>query len=170
MSAENEVQHFSDDAARRLEVSLLWAIAANDTVLQHILLRERDVPVTAPADRMPVQIFGTKKNAASRKAERFFAERRVPVHFVDLAERGASKGELQRFVQKFGIDALVDRTSRRFLDLGLGPSRYGPDRWLDILVDEPLILSQPLVRNGSKLTIGGSSDAEWKAWVSAGIK
>lgn len=119
---------------------------------------------------MPVQIFGTRKSAATRKAERFFAERRVPVHFVDLAERGASKGELQRFAQKFGVDALIDRTSRRFLDLGLGPARYGSERWLEILMDEPLILVQPLVRNASKLTIGGDSDAEWKAWVTEGIK
>jgi arsenate reductase len=119
---------------------------------------------------MPVQIFGTKKSAATRKAERFFAERRVAVHFVDLAERGASKGELQRFVQKFGIDALIDRNSRRFLDLGLGPARYGPDRWIDILIDEPLILVQPLVRYGAKLTIGSDSDAAWKAWVAEGCK
>ena len=119
---------------------------------------------------MPVQIFGTRKNSATRKAERFFAERRVPVHFVNLNERGASKGELQRFVQKFGIDALVDRSSKRFLELGLGPSRYGPERWLDILMDEPLILMQPLVRNQNKLTIGGASDVEWKAWVAEGIK
>ena len=119
---------------------------------------------------MPVQIFGTRKNAATRKAERFFAERRIPVHFVDLAERGASKGELQRFAQKFGVDALVDRTSRRFLDLGLGPARYGSERWLEILMDEPLILAQPLVRNSNKLTIGGDNDAEWKLWVTEGIK
>jgi arsenate reductase (glutaredoxin) len=118
---------------------------------------------------MPVQIFGTRKSAATRKAERFFAERRVAVHFVDLAERGASKGELQRFAQKFGVEALVDRNSRRFLDLGLGPARYGPDRWLGILLDEPLILVQPLVRNSNKLTIGGECDAEWKEWIAAGI-
>lgn len=119
---------------------------------------------------MPVQIFGTKKSSATRKAERFFAERRIPVHVVDLAERGASKGELQRFAQKFGADALVDRTSRRFLELGLGPARYGPDRWLEILIDEPLMLVQPLVRNGSKLTVGGDGEAEWKAWVADGLK
>jgi arsenate reductase (glutaredoxin) len=118
---------------------------------------------------MPVQIFGTRKSAGTRKAERFFAERRIPVHFVDLAERGASKGELQRFAQKFGIESLVDRTSRRFLDLGLGPARYGPDRWLGILLDEPLMLVQPLVRNGSKLTIGGDNEVEWKRWVAEGI-
>jgi arsenate reductase (glutaredoxin) len=119
---------------------------------------------------MPVQIFGTRKSAATRKAERFFAERRIAVHFVDLADRGASKGELQRFAQKFGIDALIDRSSRRFLDLGLGPARYGPERWLDLLVDEPLMLVQPLIRNANKLTIGGESEAEWKAWVAEGIK
>jgi arsenate reductase-like glutaredoxin family protein len=119
---------------------------------------------------MPVQIFGTKKSSATRKAERFFAERRIPVHFVDLNERGASKGELQRFVQKFGIDALIDRSSRRFQDLGLGLARYGAERWLEILVDEPLMLVQPLVRNAQKLTIGGDADAEWKLWVSEGIK
>ncbi|MDZ7631838.1 MAG: hypothetical protein U5K74_10960 [Gemmatimonadaceae bacterium] len=119
---------------------------------------------------MPVQIFGTRKSAATRKAERFFAERRIPVHFVDLAERGASKGELQRFVQKFGVEALIDRTSRRFLDLGLGPARYGPDRWIEILLDEPLLLVQPLIRNANKLTIGGDADTEWKAWVAEGIK
>jgi len=119
---------------------------------------------------MPVQIFGTKKSAATRKAERFFAERRIPVHFVDLAERGASKGELQRFAQKFGVDTLVDRTSRRFLDLGLGPARYGPERWVGILLDEPLILVQPLIRNGARLTIGGDSEPEWKSWVAEGIK
>lgn len=119
---------------------------------------------------MPVQIFGTRKSAPTRKAERFFAERRVPVHFVDLAERGASKGELQRFAQKFGVEALIDRTSRRFLDLGLGPARYGSERWLEILMDEPLMLVQPLIRNSNKLTIGGESDAEWKLWVAEGIR
>jgi arsenate reductase (glutaredoxin) len=118
---------------------------------------------------MPVQIFGTRKNSASRKAERFFAERRIPVHFVDLAERGASRGELQRFAQKFGVDALIDRDSRRFQDLGLSVARYGSERWLEILVNQPLLLVQPLVRNGGKLTIGGDSEVEWKAWVAAGV-
>jgi arsenate reductase (glutaredoxin) len=121
---------------------------------------------------MPIQIFGTRKSSTTRKAERFFAERRIPVHFVDLQERGAARGELQRFVQKFGIDALVDRESRRFQELGLGPARYGEERWLQLLVDEPLLLVQPLVRNGGKLTVGGGTPAEseWKAWVAAGIQ
>ena len=111
-----------------------------------------------------VQIFGTKKSAATRKAQRFFAERRVKVHFVDLAERGASAGELRRFVQKFGIQALIDRDSKRFAELGLGSSTYSDERWLQKLVDEPLLLVQPLVRRGNDLSIG-ADEARWKAWL-----
>ena len=68
---------------------------------------------------MEVQIFGIKKSADTRKALRFFAERRVKTHFVDLQERPASPGELKRFAQRFGVAALLDRESRRFADLGL---------------------------------------------------
>src|SRR5689334_5674886 len=60
--------------------------------------------------RMDVQIFGVKKNADTRKALRFFAERRIKTHFVDLMERPASRGELARFAQKFGTSSLVDET------------------------------------------------------------
>jgi arsenate reductase-like glutaredoxin family protein len=113
---------------------------------------------------MDVQIFGVKKSADTRKALRFFAERRVKTHFVDLQERAASRGELTRFVQKFGIDALVDRDSRRFADLGLRTARYGDERWLEILTDEPLLLRMPLVRNGNALSIG-AAEAVWKSWL-----
>jgi arsenate reductase len=111
-----------------------------------------------------VQIFGTKKSADTRKAQRFFAERRVKVHFCDLAERAASIGELKRFAQKFGVEKLIDRESRRFADLGLRTALYGEERWLTILADEPLILQQPLVRLQNKLTIG-LAEATWKEWL-----
>ena len=68
---------------------------------------------------MEVQIFGTKKHPDTRKALRFFAERRVKTHFVDFAERAASVGELKRFAQKFGVETLLDRGARRFAELGL---------------------------------------------------
>ncbi len=112
---------------------------------------------------MEVQIFGTKKSADTRKAQRFFAERRVKVHFVDLMERAAALGELRRFAQKFGVSALIDRDSRRFAELGLGHSRIADERWLDKLVDEPLLLRMPLVRNGNQLTVG-ADEIEWKTW------
>src|SRR6187549_1896911 len=116
-----------------------------------------------PAD-LTVQIFGTKKSSETRKAQRFFAERRVKVHFVDLAERAASLGELRRFSQKFGVEKLVDRESKRFAELGLRQAIYGEERWLTILADEPLLLQQPLVRLQQKLSIG-LAEADWKQWL-----
>ena len=115
---------------------------------------------------MEVQIFGTNKSQDTKKALRFFAERRIKVHFVDLKEKGASKGELQRFVQKFGLTALIDKESRRYQDIGLGVVRYSDERWLETLVAEPLVLRQPLTRWQQKVTIG-LADAEWKLWVEA---
>ena len=113
---------------------------------------------------MDVQVFGTKKSANTRKALRFFAERRVRAHFVDLTERAASRGELMRFAQKFGVQALIDESSKRFADLGLRTARYGDERWLAILADEPLLLNMPLVRHGNALTIGTAEDT-WKSWL-----
>jgi arsenate reductase (glutaredoxin) len=113
---------------------------------------------------MEVQVFGTKKSADTRKALRFFAERRVKTHFVDLQERPAAPGELKRFVQRFGIAALIDRSSRRFADLGLGAAQLSEDRWLEKLVTEPLLLRTPLVRYGNELTIGDSTET-WRQWV-----
>ena len=113
---------------------------------------------------MDVQVFGLKKSPDTRKALRFFAERRIKVHFVDLAERAASIGELRRFAQKFGIETLLDRQGRRFQDLGLTAARYSEDRWLEKLAEEPGLLRIPLVRNQHQLTIGSAEDV-WKQWV-----
>lgn len=117
-----------------------------------------------PAPDLQVQIFGTKKDADTRKALRFFAERRVKTHFVDLAERAASLGELRRFSQKFGVERLLDRDSRRFAELGLRTALYGEEKWLTIMADEPLLLRQPLVRMQHKFTIG-LDEATWKSWL-----
>lgn len=113
---------------------------------------------------MEVQVFGTRKNADTRKALRFFAERRIRTHFVDLAERAASLGELRRFAQKFGVTALIDRASRRFAELGLAQARYGDEYWLGKLADEPLLLRQPMVRFQHKVTLG-LDEATWKEWA-----
>jgi arsenate reductase-like glutaredoxin family protein len=113
---------------------------------------------------MEVQVFGTKKSADTRKALRFFAERRIRTHFVDLNERPASLGELSRFVQRFGLDRLIDRDSKRFGELGLAHARLSDQRWLEKLVDEPLLLRTPLVRSGDLLTIG-PAETDWKSWA-----
>jgi arsenate reductase-like glutaredoxin family protein len=112
---------------------------------------------------MEVQIFGVKKSADTRKALRFFSERRIKTHFVDLNERAASLGELKRFAQKFGVGPLIDSNSTRFQDLGLRHARMSDDTWLAKLADEPLLLKMPLVRSGNQFTIGLDEDA-WKQW------
>lgn len=111
-----------------------------------------------------VQVFGTQKSQDTRKTLRFFSERRVKVHFVDLRERAATRGELARFVQKFGVSTLIDLTSMRYHDLGLASGRYTDEHWVDLLCDEPLLLRQPLTRFGAKITIG-LAVADWQSWV-----
>lgn len=113
---------------------------------------------------MEVQIFGVRKSADTRKALRFFAERRVKTHFVDLMERPASKGELQRFLQKFGVDGILDTGSKRFQELGLRYARLSEESWLDKLSMEPLLLRMPLIRNSGQLTVG-EDEKTWKKWM-----
>jgi Spx/MgsR family transcriptional regulator len=113
---------------------------------------------------MNVQIFGIKNDADTRKALRFFKERRIDVHFVDFKVKAPSKGELRRFVQKLGADAVIDRDAKRFKALGLQTAYYSDDRWLEIACEEPLILRMPLVRQQNELTVGHAEDS-WKAWA-----
>jgi len=113
---------------------------------------------------LEVQVFGVRKSADTRAALRFFAERRIKTHFVDLAERAASPGELRRFAQKFGMKALIDRDSKRFVELGLGAAILSEERWLEKLSLEPLVLRVPLVRYQQQLTIGLVPDV-WKTWA-----
>jgi arsenate reductase-like glutaredoxin family protein len=115
---------------------------------------------------LEVQVFGIKKSADTRRALRFFSERRIKTHFVDLLERPAALGELRRFAQKFGLIALVDKESRRFDELGLRHAQLSDDRWLEKLSLEPLLIRLPLVRNANQLTVG-VDEAVWKAWVAA---
>ena|SRR5688572_30791002 len=118
---------------------------------------------------MEVQVFGIKKSAQTRKALRFFSERRIRAHFVDLDERPAAAGELSRFAQKYGLEALIDRESKAYAELGLKQAKMSEQRWLEKLMGEPRLLRMPLVRQlgqqaPTKLTIG-LAEEEWKEWV-----
>ena len=115
---------------------------------------------------MNVQVFGFHDDADTRKALRFFSERRIQVHFVNLAERPASRGELRRFQETFGAAALIDREAPRFRALGLRVSGDSPERLVERALTEPRLLRLPLVRSGHRVTIGDAS-AEWRAWVDA---
>ena len=115
---------------------------------------------------MNVQVFGFKDCQDTRKALRFFAERRIAVHFVDLQERPASKGELRRFADKHGAAALIDRESPRFRALGLHVSGDSPQRQLERALTEPRLLRTPLVRIDQRVSVG-HAPADWTAWVTA---
>ena len=113
---------------------------------------------------MEVQIFGIRKSADTRKALRFFSERRIKTHFVDLMEKPASLGELRRFAQKYGVMSLVDKDSKRFAELGLRYAQLSDDRWLQKLSEEPLLLRIPLVRNANQLAVG-ADEGTWTSWI-----
>ena len=113
---------------------------------------------------MEVQVFGTKKCKDTQKALRFFKERRITVHFVDLNERPASLGELKRFEQKFGAEALIDREGKRYKERGMHVAHYPTASTLPRLVEDPLLLKTPLVRYGNLLTVG-LAEATWREWT-----
>ena len=108
-------------------------------------------------------MFGVRNSADTRAALRFFSERRIRTHFVDLDERPPSPRELQRFAQKFGVAALVDRGARRFAELGLQAAQLSDARWLEQLALEPLLLRLPLVRYQNAVTIGAARET-WQQW------
>jgi len=114
---------------------------------------------------LTVQIFGTKKCADTRKAERFFKERGVAVHAVDLAQKGMAAGELRNVAARVGdVEALIDRAGQRYVDKGLKYAAPTGPRTLQALVDDPLLLRTPIVRAGGRATVGYAPEV-WLAWL-----
>ena len=112
---------------------------------------------------MNIQIFGTKKSADTRKAERFFKERGIRFQSVDLKEKGLSRGELQSVMQAVGgLDALIDPDCRDKDLLTLIRYIAAEDRAAKVLENQS-VLRQPIVRNGRQATVGYQPDV-WKTW------
>lgn len=109
---------------------------------------------------MNIQIFGTLKCQETRKAERYFKERRIPFQFINLAEKGLSKGELTSVKAAVGLDNLMDREGKRYAQRNLTYLTHNPE---EELLADPLLLKTPIVRNGSKATIGYKPEV-WKEW------
>ncbi len=117
-----------------------------------------------------IQIFGTKKCADSRKAERFFRERNIKVQVIDLAQKGISPGELRSVAARVGgSEALIDREGKRYVDKGLKYSAPTGPRIEQMLIDDPLLLRTPVVRNGKDATVG-YQDGVWQEWIDASKK
>ena len=112
---------------------------------------------------MNIQIFGTKKSADTRKAERFFKERGIKYQFIDLKEKSLSKGEFASVKQAVGgLDKLIDENSKDKDTLALIKYIADEDKEEKILENQQ-ILVQPIVRNGKKATVGYQPDI-WKNW------
>jgi arsenate reductase-like glutaredoxin family protein len=111
-----------------------------------------------------VQIFGIRNSNATRAAERFFKERRVEVHFVDLAKKPMSPGEIKRFVDRFGLAGLLDTESKVYADAGLKYLRVAETDMLARIEREPRLLRLPLVRSGNRVSIG-PDEMTWKAML-----
>ncbi len=113
-----------------------------------------------------VQIFGVKNSPATRAAERFFKERRVTIQMVDLKQKPMAPGEINRFIQRFGLTALVDSTGKAYEDAGLKYMKLSDSELLGRIEQEPKLLRLPLVRCGSLLSVG-QDEVAWKAMLSS---
>lgn len=109
---------------------------------------------------MNIQIFGKSKCFDTKKAERYFKERRVKFQSVDLVKYGMSKGELTSVKNAVGLEAMIDP---KHPDAALlNYLAYDEDK-LEKLLEEPKLLRTPIVRNGKKATVGYCPDV-WKTW------
>jgi len=113
------------------------------------------------------QLFGTKKCADTRKAERFFKERGISIHAIDLAQKGLSPGELRSVASRVGgVEALIDREGKRYVDKGLKYAAPTGPRIEKLLVEDPLLLRTPIVRAEGGATVGYAPEV-WNAWIAA---
>lgn len=110
---------------------------------------------------MNLIVIGTKKCKETQKAERYFKERRIQFHFRDLNEKGLAKGELENITRSLNIDEVFDENGDRFKKLNL---QYMVFNKFDKLLEDSLLLKTPVVRNGSKCTVGFDPDT-WKKWI-----
>lgn len=111
---------------------------------------------------MNIQIFGVKKCFDTRKAERYFKERRIKYQLINLEEKPMSKGELKSVAAAVGLSELIDKDARAYKEINM-------DRIVNASVKEELLLGNPglfktpVVRNGKQATVGYKPEI-WKGW------
>lgn len=115
--------------------------------------------------KMPnIQVFGMEDHQATRGALRFFRERRIVVHFVDLRKKPIAPGELRRFTDRLGAAALLDAESRPYKEQGLAHLTMDTAGIVARLLADVRLLKLPLVRYADDVT-AGKDEAAWKAWL-----
>ena len=110
---------------------------------------------------MNIQIFGTSKSFDTKKAERWFKERRIKFQSVDLKRYGMSRGELQSVCQAVGLEALIDP---KHPDAALLHYLASDQAKLEKLLEQPALLKAPIVRNGRQATVGYCPQV-WESWT-----
>ena len=112
---------------------------------------------------MNIQIFGTKKCFDTKKADRYFKERRIKFQFIDLKEKGMSKGEFNSVkLAAGGIDNLIDKENKD-KDLLALLEYLSPEDKEEKVLENQHLLKTPIVRNGRQATVGYQPDV-WKQW------
>ncbi|ASW42897.1 arsenate reductase family protein [Clostridium isatidis] len=111
---------------------------------------------------MNIQIFGRKKSFDTKKAERYFKERKIKFQFVDLDEKGISKGELNSIKQKIKINDLINESSKEYKQLNLDKIR-SVEMKEEIILKNPRVINAPIVRNGREATVGYQKEV-WDTW------
>lgn len=114
-----------------------------------------------------VQIFGHDRDQGTRAAVRFFKERRVQIHQVDVTRRPIARAELRRFVDRLGARTLLDETSKAYRDGGLGYMRMDDAEIVERLLASPALLRLPLVRFENDVA-AGRDEAAWRRWFKPG--
>jgi arsenate reductase (glutaredoxin) len=116
-----------------------------------------------------VQIFGVKGSQSTRAAERFFKERRVPIQLIDLKQKPMSPGEIKRFVDRFGLTALLDIEGKAYIDAGLKYLKLSDVELLARIERDPTLLRLPLVRAAKSLSIGHDEEA-WNTMAVVSVR
>jgi len=111
---------------------------------------------------MNIQIFGTKKCFDTKKAERYFKERKIKYQLIDLNIKGLSRGELQSVIASVGLEKLINNKSKLYEKLNLNQIR-GSAIKEEILFNNPTLCNTPIVRNGKQATVGYEPEV-WQGW------
>lgn len=112
---------------------------------------------------MNIQIFGTKKCFDTKKADRFFKERKIQFQFIDLNEKSMSKGELNSVLRSVSINDLINNKCKDYIKLNFNNIRSAEIK-AELLLKNQKVMNTPVVRNGNEATVGYNLEV-WNKWI-----
>lgn len=112
---------------------------------------------------MNIQIFGTKKCFDTKKADRFFKERKIQFQFIDLNEKSMSKGELNSVLRSVSINDLINSKCKDYIKLNFNNIRSTEIK-AELLIKNQKVMNTPIVRNGNEATVGYNLEV-WNKWI-----